>query len=75
MKLFSQGPVSWFDFGIAMGMMAVIWACFLTYRIVVDPPEPERVCELKNTPQGNKAPEKQIRALCEKDRKRIKQTR
>lgn len=74
MKLFSLGPVSLFDFGIATGVIAALLGVFFTCRIVV-PSEPESVCELKNTPQGNTAPEKQIRALCEKECKRIKQTR
>lgn len=74
MKLFSLGPVSLFDFGIATGVIAALLGVFFTCRIVV-PPEAESVCELKNTPQGYTAPEKQIRALCEKDHKRIKQTR
>lgn len=48
MKLFSQGPVSWFDFGVATVVMVVIVAGILTYRVVV-PPSQEAVCGLKNT--------------------------
>lgn len=34
MKLFSQGPVFWFDSGGATVVMAVIVAGFLTYRML-----------------------------------------
>lgn len=73
MKFFSQGPVSWFDFGVATVVMVVIVAGIFTYRVVV-PPSREAVCGLKNTPKGNTVPEKQIQVLCEKYRMRNPQT-
>ncbi|EHB5301250.1 hypothetical protein JXW30_003406 [Salmonella enterica subsp. enterica serovar Sandiego] len=69
-----EAIVPLFDFRIAIRVMDVLVDVFLTYHIAV-PTEPESVCEIKYTQHSHTTPEKQIRAICEKDRKRIKQTR
>lgn len=69
MKSFSQGPISRFDFGIAIVVLVLMIVMIYVYRLW-KPSQLESVCQHQNSGKLDSISEKKINALCKAHRNR-----
>lgn len=74
MKSFSQGPISRFDFGVAI-VVLVLMIVLIYVHTLWKPFRWESVCQHQHSGKLGSTPEKQIQTLCETYRKRNNQVR
>lgn len=74
MKSFSQGPISRFDFGVAI-VVLVLMIVLIYVHPLWKPFRWESVCQHQHSGKLDPTPEKQIQTLCETYRKRNNQVR
>lgn len=69
MKSFSQGPISRFDFGIAIVVLVLMIVMIYVYQLW-KPSRWESVCQHQNSGKLDSISEKKINALCKAHRNR-----